>query len=754
MRGAPFDRWRRGDKAKREKPTPPAAGPPEQESGSETEPVLQTDSEPERQTVAPEPERARRSEQAFQWEFPEPDRQLLFRPGRRGRHRAEKGRQRSPAEELQARPGAARAEPVPQAEPEEHAQPRRQIDAAPASEARVEEVPLQSRATLPWVRPTMRSEQAPEAAPLLEAALAPEVDSEQPSPEPEPEPEKSSSTTPRAKFGRRAGAERRRRSAKADRVDHEPEAEPAAESIVQEIQAVPEPESVLEAEPEPVPEAPGQEPPAEPELQEPPRPKRRIGFARRDRAKRRPPAEPAVPEVERKPELVLEQPESEPALKEPGPASQEPEPEPAPEPQPLVPLIDEESDFFERAGVGLLVVGMPTSYRDRAAEALGVEPGRVRWLPSATAAEAFLSDGRGSTFVLLLTPRVKRGDAFGMAEYVGRLDPATGMVLLGDRSDEGLLLAAMRAGIREVVEPTAPVSELRQALERVIDGSARIRSTRGTGLLEPAQGGGSIISLFSSKGGIGKTFIAANLAAALAAQSRVDTAVLDLDLTMGDAVSYFGAEAPLDAEGFARLAERSDRVPMRRAGLQVGDHLWAYAAKPDSVSSNGLPGEAVAKVLRALQRTFGYIVVDTAPAYNEQSLAALDLADVICLVNALDVVSVRHLSSAFNTLMSLGIAPARFLVVLNRADSKVKLSVSDVERVLRFRADALIPSSRLVPLSLNKGRPVYLDAPKSSVSKSIGALAERIGRLYPHVAELPDLEFAAGRPRRSLFRKR
>src|SRR6266542_4161554 len=156
--------------------------------------ALQTDSEPEEQTVAPEPERARRSEQAFQWEFPEPDRQLLFRPGRKGRHRAAKGRQRLPAEVVQARPGAASAEPVPQTEREEHAQPRRQIYSAPASEARVEEVPLQSRATPPWVRPTTRSEQA------LEAALAPEVDREQPSSEPEPEPEKSSSTKPRANF--------------------------------------------------------------------------------------------------------------------------------------------------------------------------------------------------------------------------------------------------------------------------------------------------------------------------------------------------------------------------------------------------------------------------------------------------------------------------------------------------------------------------------------------------------------------------
>jgi pilus assembly protein CpaE len=92
-------------------------------------------------------------------------------------------------------------------------------------------------------------------------------------------------------------------------------------------------------------------------------------------------------------------------------------------------------------------------------------------------------------------------------------------------------------------------------------------------------------------------------------------------------------------------------------------------------------------------------------------------------------------------------------VVLNRADSRVKLSTSDVEHVLRFQADALIPSSRLVPLSLNRGRPVYLDEPKSNVSKSIGAMAARIRRLYPQVAEFPDAEPPEGPARRGFFRK-
>jgi pilus assembly protein CpaE len=64
-------------------------------------------------------------------------------------------------------------------------------------------------------------------------------------------------------------------------------------------------------------------------------------------------------------------------------------------------------------------------------------------------------------------------------------------------------------------------------------------------------------------------------------------------------------------------------------------------------------------------------------------------------------------------------------VVLNRADSKVGLDASDVERVMKIRVDAMIPSSRLVPTSLNKGRPVVLDDPNSEVSQSVTQLAIR-----------------------------
>jgi pilus assembly protein CpaE len=135
-------------------------------------------------------------------------------------------------------------------------------------------------------------------------------------------------------------------------------------------------------------------------------------------------------------------------------------------------------------------------------------------------------------------------------------------------------------------------------------------------------------------------------------------------------------------------------------------------------------GEAVGKYLRVLRNNFAYVVVD-ASNDTDLALACFDLSDAICLVTGLDVVGVKHLSKALDTLISIGLPRERFRIVLNRADSKVGLDARDVERVMKIEVDTMIPSSRLVPTSLNKGRPVYLDEPNCDVSQSIRQLAKR-----------------------------
>jgi pilus assembly protein CpaE len=389
--------------------------------------------------------------------------------------------------------------------------------------------------------------------------------------------------------------------------------------------------------------------------------------------------------------------------------------------------------------VSVVAVGTPQSFRQQIARALELEGEEVGWVQSATAAEELLINAYSPIDVLVLSPEVKEPDALGLAEFVGRTAPSTAIVLVRDHTWNGLLPAAMRAGIRDVVDMTQGTDELREAVERAVAWAANLRSAT-IGAHHDAQRvrRGHIVSVFSSKGGSGKTFLTTNLATAIGQVTGQDVAVVDLDVDMGDVFTYFGREPSASITDLMELGEGADSDQIRRVGVEVAPHTWAFGAPPDP-AAEAPAGEAVGKFLRTIRSEFDYVVVDASVDYSDSALVCFDLSDMICLVTGLDVVGVKHLSKALDTLLTIGLPRERFRVVLNRADSKVGLDASDVERVMKIRVDAMIPSSRLVPTSLNKGRPVVLDDPTSEVSQSVMQLAVRFSGADQQTAEGGDL---------------
>jgi pilus assembly protein CpaE len=398
----------------------------------------------------------------------------------------------------------------------------------------------------------------------------------------------------------------------------------------------------------------------------------------------------------------------------------------------------------------VIAVGTPQSFRTALARSLEVEPDEVGWVQSVVAAEEILVETETVAHVLVLSPEVKEPDALGLAEFVGRAAPMTAIIMVRDKAWNGLLPAAMRAGIRDVVDLTQGAEELRDAVERAILWAENVSQLRGQLAAKPKQRG-TVISVFASKGGVGKTFLTTNLAAALADISKQDTAVADLDVDMGDVFSYFGREPTKLMYDLISLGEGADRETVFANATKLDEHLWGFGAIPDP-STQPPGGEAVGKYLRVLRTNFAYVVVDASADYTDLALACFDISDAICLVTALDVVGVKHLSKALETLLTIGLPRERFRIVLNRADSRVGLDAADVERVMKIQVDTMIPSSRLVPTCLNKGRPVVMEEPSSEVSDSIRRLATRfVGSPKPREGELMLMPSQQGK--RKLFRK-
>ena len=395
----------------------------------------------------------------------------------------------------------------------------------------------------------------------------------------------------------------------------------------------------------------------------------------------------------------------------------------------------------------VIAVGSPQTFRGQVARALEFHVEQVDWVPSVIAAEEYLGNPQQLVDLVVMSPGIKEADAIGFADFASRTTPATAVVLAREGKMNGSLPDAMRAGIRDIVDLTKGGLDLQESLERAIAWSESLRSVSGDVRPDLGAHRGVVVSVFSSKGGTGKTTLSVNLAAALADRTKRDTGILDLELELGDVHAHFGQEAKLTVQDLVDVGKLTERQEILEAGTKFGEHLWGYAA----VSEPGLPhisGEAIGKVLRALRSAFAFTVVDASASYTDHALASFDVSDVVYLITALDIVAVRHLSIAFRTLLSLGVPQDRFHVILNRSDSKVGLDVSEVERVMRVRVETGIPSSRLVPLSLNSGTPVYLREPKSSVAKSIGGLAEKVLALAAEPATVTGKQARGLRKRR------
>ena len=373
----------------------------------------------------------------------------------------------------------------------------------------------------------------------------------------------------------------------------------------------------------------------------------------------------------------------------------------------------------------VLAIGAPHTFRDQVARALGLDEDRVDWLPSVTAAEESVVVKNLAPHVLVLSHEVKDADALGIGDFIAKSSPTTAVVLVRDQPSTGLLGAAMRAGIRDVLDRSADDFELKDALHRAIEWSQGLQALGSSDQKKFAKPRGQIVSIFSSKGGVGKTFLASNLAAAVAKKSDRDIALLDFDLKLGDVFSYFGQEPTRTAEELLSVAGEEDHDSVLKMGTRMSDRLWVYGVQPDPAAEL-FPGDTAGKVLRTMRSTFDYTIVDATNDYSDQTVAVFDLSDEIWLVTGLDVVGMRHLLIAMDTLNSLGIPRDRLRVVLNRADSQVGPSLADVERVLKVKIDLTIPSSELVPRSLNRGVPAYLSDPTSEVALSIDRIADKL----------------------------
>ncbi len=298
------------------------------------------------------------------------------------------------------------------------------------------------------------------------------------------------------------------------------------------------------------------------------------------------------------------------------------------------------------------------------------------------------------------------------------------------RADSGVSIIILTVPQNPVAEdPAAGIDAVLKMPFSGFDLTTMVRKVHEQSNVTGGHNPSMMVSLFSPKGGVGRTTLAYNLAVALGVDHRV--CLIDGSLQFSDLRGLL--RAPATAPSIVNLptdrirdADLADVVWKDPSGIEV------LLAPPRIEMAEMVTVRDIEKALSIIRQVYEVIVIDTRATLSDDVLAFLDASDLILEVLAYDSMAIRALAMADEAFAAIGYPPAKLATVLNRSDSTGGFSKADVEEALNRKIDyEIVSDGRLVISANNEGVPFVLASPDAPISQGIRHMAESLAARVP-----------------------
>lgn len=316
--------------------------------------------------------------------------------------------------------------------------------------------------------------------------------------------------------------------------------------------------------------------------------------------------------------------------------------------------------------------------------------------------DAFLTQNP-EEILLIIGNSVQRTVVASLARRYRIERPTLGILVMRSTVDSKTLRDALTAGIRDVVQ-TNDATSLLDACNR---SKALSREIAAHDKGESPNAAGKVALIFGAKGGCGKTTIATNFALAVSDSGRRSTVLVDFDLEFGDVAIYLGLEPKRTISTATHMHGSLDRSAVESLITHHPSGLDVILAPVKPSEAEAVSPALAVDLIQTLRTMYDYVIIDSAPSFSEITLKCFEIADTYFLVTSLDLPSLKNLNLAVNTLDVLGFPRAKWRLVLNRSNTKVGLTMADVEELLGLKVGTAIPSSGSVPAALNAGKTMW-----------------------------------------------
>lgn len=295
--------------------------------------------------------------------------------------------------------------------------------------------------------------------------------------------------------------------------------------------------------------------------------------------------------------------------------------------------------------------------------------------------------------------------------------------LTSSNTDRDVLMQAMRSGVKEFLPLPFDETEVKHAVERFK--KRQEESDTSVVSIKP----GHVINVVGSKGGVGTTTVAVNLATSLAAKKDVKSvALIDLNMLFGEIPLFLEIKPKHDLSSLANQIQRLDSTFLMSILSKSSTGVHVLPSPRHFNSNESLDPKMMDRILELMIRMFDFIVIDGGQPLNQMSLKLLATSDTVLLVSVLTLPCLSNTDKLLRSLLTLGYPVDKLIkVVINRYLKNSEIVLGDAEDAINKKIFWTIPNDYRTTLSaINQGKPLAQVAQKAAITKNFAELADRI----------------------------
>lgn len=304
-------------------------------------------------------------------------------------------------------------------------------------------------------------------------------------------------------------------------------------------------------------------------------------------------------------------------------------------------------------------------------------------------------------------------------DFIARVSsdcPNCKILAVSENPTVDFIIKVMRLGAKEILSSPVIKSEFFDVLKRVceqLNGEyQKINKCR-------------MITVFSNKGGIGKTSVASNLALELAKTTKENVALIDLNFQLGDITTFLDLKPSFNISYMLKNLDKINKdFLLNTLEKYKNTSLYVLADPPYFKQADDISSKQVARLFDILKDSFSYIVVDTDANFDGKTITALDNSDLLFLVTCINLPALRNCQRCLDLFDKLGYSSDKVQVLVNRYMENDEIKADDAEKVLNKEIYWKIPNNYFTMMAaINKGVPVSEINPASNVAQSYKELA-------------------------------